>query len=77
MMDYGYREGQQKSTGNVHHNLKIPLLGFYTGFNMEVAIVRNEICSMCNGTGAAENAEMLTCDKCEGSGKLSKSSHWR
>lgn len=77
VMDYGYREGQKKSTGNVHHNLKIPLLGFYTGFNMEVAIVRSEICAFCNGTGAAENAEMLACDRCTGSGKLSTSSHWR
>ncbi len=71
-MDFGFKEGQQKNTGNVHHNIKIPMIGFYTGFHMDVSIVRGELCPHCNGTGAAENAEMLTCPTCKGAGKLSK-----
>jgi hypothetical protein len=46
-------------TGNVHHNIKIPMIGFYTGFHMDVSIVRGEICPHCNGTGAAQHAGML------------------
>ena len=71
-IDFGFKEGQQKSTGNVHHNIKIPMIGFYTGFHMDVGIVRGEICPHCNGSGAAENAELLSCPDCKGTGKQSK-----
>ena len=76
-MDFGFKEGQQKNTGNVHHNIKIPMIGFYTGFHMDVSIVRGELCPHCNGTGAAENAEMLSCPTCKGSGKEERNSFWR
>ena len=76
-MDFGFKEGQQKNTGNVHHNIKIPMIGFYTGFHMDVSIVRGELCPHCNGTGAAENAEMLTCPTCKGAGKEERNSFWR
>eukprot|EP00960_Hanusia_phi_P032637 749963-Hanusia_phi.AAC.1 len=71
-IDFGFKEGQQKSTGNVHHNIKIPMIGFYTGFHMDVGIVRGEICPHCNGSGAAENAELLSCPDCKGTGKQTK-----
>ena len=76
-MDFGFKEGQSKNTGNVHHNIKIPMIGFYTGFHMDVGIVRGELCPHCNGTGAAEHAEMLTCPTCKGAGKEEQNSFWR
>ena len=76
-MDFGFQPGQSKNTGNVHHNIKIPMIGFYTGFHMDVGIVRGELCPHCNGTGASEHAEMLTCPLCQGSGKEERNSFWR
>ena len=76
-MDFGFQPGQSKSTGNVHHNIKIPMIGFYTGFHMDVGIVRGELCPHCNGTGAAEHAEMLTCPTCNGAGKHERNTFWR
>lgn len=76
-MDFGFKEGQQKSTGNVHHNIKIPMIGFYTGFHMDVAIVRGELCPHCNGSGAAQDATMLTCPDCKGAGKATEDFFWR
>ena len=76
-MDFGFKEGQSKNTGNVHHNIKIPMIGFYTGFHMDVGIVRGELCPHCNGSGAAEHAEMLVCPTCKGAGKDERNTFWR
>ena len=41
------------------------MIGFYTGFHLDVAIMRGEICAFCNGTGASQTAQILTCHTCK------------
>ena len=45
------------------------------GCRKELHIEREEPCEVCNGTGARPGSEMVTCSKCNGTGKVSQIQH--
>lgn len=55
---------------DLRYNMKLTFEEAVFGAKKEISITRNEQCGTCQGTGAKDGAEPITCDKCNGKGKV-------
>lgn len=54
---------------DLRYNMKLTFEEAVFGVKKEIAITRNEKCSVCHGTGA-KSGVTVTCDMCHGTGKV-------
>ncbi len=74
---FGFSTGQRRGPRNgpeagsdLRYDLTISFREAALGAEKEIDIVRYENCSACNGTGAAEGSEIVTCPTCNGAGQV-------
>ncbi|WP_455391786.1 molecular chaperone DnaJ [[Eubacterium] cellulosolvens] len=68
--DYVERDRRGPAHGeDIKYELEITLEDAATGMETEIDVPRLELCSVCNGTGAAEGSEPITCPTCKGTGQ--------
>jgi len=64
--------GQQQNTAGKGKNIEMVLLvtleDIYNGAAHNVKLTKQRLCKQCRGTGAASKADVITCNKCKGSG---------
>lgn len=66
----GQRHQQrQQRGGNTQANLRVSLLEFYRGKELDFHVEMTNICSKCEGTGSKDK-QKHTCSKCDGSGVI-------
>lgn len=65
----GGRTRRQARGRNLRVALEIDLRDVLTGTEKDIALTRQELCSTCSGTGAAEDG-VQTCGYCRGSGQV-------
>ncbi len=68
-------QGRGRSRGpeagsDLRYDLSISFKDAARGSEKEIDIVRLEHCSACNGTGAAEGSQVITCPTCNGAGQV-------
>ena len=54
---------------DLRYNMRLTFEEAVFGVKKEISISRNEECKSCHGTGS-KNGETITCDKCNGKGKV-------
>ncbi|MEL6583518.1 MAG: molecular chaperone DnaJ [Pseudomonadota bacterium] len=65
------RRGQRASRGaDLRYNLGITLEEAFSGKQAKVTIPSSVACEACNGTGAEDGSEPVTCPTCAGMGKV-------
>lgn len=55
---------------DLRYNMTISFEEAAFGTNKEITISRNESCDTCHGSGARPGTSSVTCDKCQGRGKI-------
>lgn len=55
---------------DLRYNMTISFEEAAFGTNKEITISRNESCDICHGSGARPGTSSVTCDKCQGRGKI-------
>jgi molecular chaperone DnaJ len=58
---------------DIRYELTLTLEEAYTGKRIEMEIPREEICSLCNGTGANQGTSKKICKTCNGKGQVTRS----
>ncbi|MDD3831601.1 MAG: molecular chaperone DnaJ [Clostridia bacterium] len=65
-----------RSTASIGHDVRqsatLTFMEMALGCKKTIAFSRYERCPACNGTGAKDASSVHTCDKCHGSGRLSR-----
>lgn len=71
---FGGFGGSKKSAvtkgADLRYNMKLTFEEAVFGTNKEVNITRDEKCTVCSGTGAKSSSATVTCDRCNGLGKI-------
>ncbi len=74
---FGFSTGQRRGRrsgpeagSDLRYDLTISFQEAALGAEKEIDIVRLENCSECNGTGAAEGSQVITCPTCNGAGQV-------
>ncbi len=63
--------GRGRSRGSdLQYNLEITLEQAAKGLSTEVNVPREEICDVCQGSGAAPGSSVKTCNQCGGTGQV-------
>ena len=60
------RQGKRRGD-NTQVNVRVSLVDFYRGRDVEFDVEMRNICDICDGSGS-EDGQRHTCDKCQGSG---------
>lgn len=68
MFGGGGRQREPKPKAIVHH-MELELGDFYTGRTKKLMIMRDRLCSACNGSGAKTAGMNTQCSCCKGAGK--------
>lgn len=55
---------------DLRYNMRLTFEEAVFGCSKQISVTRNETCSMCHGTGAKNGSGKVTCDKCDGRGKV-------
>lgn len=66
----GGRGGQTTRGSDLRYNLRVSLEDAYAGKQTVINVPGSTSCDKCNGTGAADGAEPVTCPTCSGMGKV-------
>lgn len=70
----GFGSSQKKSGptkgADLRYNMNITFEEAAFGTKKEINISRNENCDICHGSGAKAGTNPITCDRCNGSGKV-------
>lgn len=67
------RSASTQSVGSdVTQTIDLTFMEAAKGVKKEVNFVRQERCSACGGSGANSSADVKTCDKCNGSGRIQR-----
>ncbi|HOK39518.1 MAG TPA: molecular chaperone DnaJ [bacterium] len=54
---------------DLRYDLTITFEDSYFGAEKKIDIEKNEVCSNCNGKGAAKDSDLIICPNCKGTGK--------
>eukprot|EP00047_Mylnosiga_fluctuans_P001434 m.220320 g.220320 ORF g.220320 m.220320 type:complete len:407 (-) comp10353_c0_seq1:68-1288(-) len=63
----GRRQGMERKTKSMVHQLSVSLKDLYVGKTTKLAIQKNIVCGTCNGVGGKAGS-VQTCTKCRGQG---------
>ncbi|NLX71365.1 MAG: molecular chaperone DnaJ [Clostridiales bacterium] len=66
-----YRRNAPTRGADIRYDLDISFEDAAFGTKKEIEVVRMEICSDCNGTGAKKGTQPVTCPVCNGEGEVS------
>lgn len=55
---------------DLRYNMRLTFEESVFGTNKEINISRNEKCTVCSGSGAKQGTKPVTCDRCNGVGKI-------
>lgn len=66
----GGRGTRVRRGSDIQYELLIDLEDAALGKEVQIEIPRNETCSTCNGSGAAENSKPTVCPVCNGTGQV-------
>jgi molecular chaperone DnaJ len=66
---FGGRRGP-RSGNDLQYDLSISLEDAVAGTTVDIRIPTKEVCSSCDGTGAASSADVKTCSTCGGAGQV-------
>jgi len=67
----GARRGQSPGRGNdLRYNLEITLEEAFAGKQTSVRVPTLTVCDTCAGTGAASGSKPVTCNTCQGAGRV-------
>ncbi|MGM0471808.1 MAG: molecular chaperone DnaJ [Bacillota bacterium] len=64
------RQNARRKGADLRYNLTIDFEEAAFGVEKEITVPRTEECEACNGSGAADDSEVETCAKCDGSGEI-------
>tara|TARA_Y100000310_G_C20685973_1_gene819014 strand:+ start:2759 stop:3847 length:1089 start_codon:yes stop_codon:yes gene_type:complete len=67
------RKRRRQRGSDLRYDLEVDLEEVYNGDTKTVSIPRNETCEECNGSGAEDESDVVTCPDCEGKGVVSRS----
>jgi len=65
---FGRREKRKRRGSDLRYDLEITLEEAASGTKKTISIPKLEKCSVCNGTGAESDSDIVTCPECGGSG---------
>ncbi len=69
------RSGRRARRGrDIQYEVDITLEEAYSGVTKVIQVPKNDICSICNGTGAKPGSRKSTCPTCKGQGQIIMSS---
>ncbi len=68
-----FRNAQKKSNSqmkgkDIQYTLRVPLKFAISGKTLEIDVTREEICSLCSGSGRSTSSKEATCHTCRGEG---------
>jgi molecular chaperone DnaJ len=66
--------GGPRQGANLRYDIEIPFKDAVFGTKVEIQYTRNDACSVCKGSGAANGAGKKVCPTCQGSGQVRRSS---
>ena len=66
----GSKKNSSSKGADLRYNMRLTFEESVFGVEKEITISRNEKCSVCSGTGAKTGTKPVTCDKCNGAGKI-------
>jgi molecular chaperone DnaJ len=69
----GRRSSARRGT-DLRYDLEIPFEDAVFGTKVELSFMRNESCSVCNGTGSDKGSSRKLCPDCRGSGQVRRNS---
>ena len=67
----GRRRGPQRGS-DLQYDVSISLEEAFKGIKKVLTIPKYDTCSRCNGTGAEDPSDVVTCHTCHGSGKVTQ-----
>ena len=70
---FGGRQRSPKRGRSLQYNLEVTLEDVIHGKQVSIEVPRIETCSTCNGSGAKEGTDVVTCPQCHGRGQISQS----
>lgn len=67
------RRTRARPGADLRYDLKISFLDAAFGMETEIEIPQNEVCDLCNGTGAESGTYPTHCPNCKGTGQVTRS----
>ena len=65
-----YNPNSPRRGDDIEMVVNVSLLEAYTGITREIEVMKSEVCSACEGTGAKKGTKPETCSRCHGSGQV-------
>ena len=65
--------GGQRQGANLRYDIEIPFKDAVFGTKVEIQYTKNEACTACKGSGAANGAGKKVCPTCKGTGQIRQS----
>lgn len=68
----GHRNMAQQKGADLRIKVSLTIHEIFNGTTRKIKYKKEKLCSVCNGTGAANDSSTHTCDNCNGSGMVHK-----
>src|SRR4030042_606188 len=62
--------GRETDGRDLEHDLTIDLIPALKGFDTELSMQKNKVCTACNASGIDPGSPISACTKCSGSGRI-------
>ncbi len=62
--------GMERGGRDLEHDLTIDLISALKGFDTELSMQKNKVCTACNASGIDPDSPISTCTTCSGSGRI-------
>ncbi len=72
MFGFQTEHGQTKQGKDIEIDTTISLMDSVKGTIIKIKLFKNNLCSVCNGSGAEPGSKMETCATCKGAGKTTQ-----